>query len=134
MGTLVGRAYVNPLDIYGKQDNTLPSEFHYMPSNPGDATAESLLTAYLETKDQIPITIQGDAESSPYGSLDQALSGLTLSSSYVLSFSTPTGRMSLTGSRFADSPVKVFPWFTIFVFTSILFKPSVRVTRHSISQ
>ena len=61
--------------------NTLPSEFHYMPTNAGDETAQSLLSAYLETKDQIPITIQGDAESSPYGSLDQAFSGISLTSS-----------------------------------------------------
>jgi len=52
-----------------------------MPTNAGDETAQSLLTAYLEQKDQIPITIQGDAESSPYGSLDQAFSGITLTSS-----------------------------------------------------
>lgn len=109
MGALVGRAYVNPLDLYEGEPsslftfrvgaaidsfdmsrpptgtNTLPSEFHYMPSDPNDATAESLLTAYLETKDQIPITIQGDTSSSPYGSLaDQALAGLKLSSSYAL--------------------------------------------------
>ncbi|GAA5914535.1 uncharacterized protein JCM6883_003197 [Sporobolomyces salmoneus] len=81
MGALVGRAYVNPLDLY-EGTNTLPSEFHYMPSNPGDETAQSLLTAYLETKDQIPITIQGDDSSSPYGSLDQGLAGLTLASSF----------------------------------------------------
>ena len=109
MGALVGRAYVNPLDLYEGEPsspftfrveaaidsfdmsrpptgtNTLPSEFHYMPSDPNDATAESLLTAYLETKDQIPITIQGDTSSSPYGSLaDQALAGLKLTSSYVV--------------------------------------------------
>ncbi|GAA6063179.1 hypothetical protein JCM10212_003114 [Sporobolomyces blumeae] len=80
-GTTVGRAYINPLDLYQNQ-NTLPSEFHYQPANPGDATAESLLTAYLEEKGQIPITIQGDEQSSPYGSLDQGLAGITLQSSF----------------------------------------------------
>lgn len=58
-----------------------------MPTNPGDATAESLLSIYLESKDQIPLTIQGDAESSPYGSLDQGLSGITLQTSCVFSVS-----------------------------------------------
>ena len=52
-----------------------------MPQPDSDATAQSLLTAYLETKGPIDITIQGDESSSPYGSLDQGLAGLTLQSS-----------------------------------------------------
>ncbi|GAA5951249.1 hypothetical protein JCM3765_002422 [Sporobolomyces pararoseus] len=81
MGTYVGRAYVNPLDLY-RDINTLPSEFHYMPEPDSDPTAQSLLTAYLETKGPIDITIKGDETSSPYGSLDQGLAGLTLQSSF----------------------------------------------------
>jgi hypothetical protein len=140
---LVGRAYVNPLDLLEGElgatlhflarshaspfligTNTLPTEFHYMvsdlidrelsnadlqrswqPSNPSDATAQDLLAQYLETKDQvslsplrscyvktladprprlqIPLTIQGDSSSSPYGSLQPALSGVTLETSYA---------------------------------------------------
>ncbi|GAA5937070.1 uncharacterized protein JCM15063_000146 [Sporobolomyces koalae] len=81
MGTYVGRAYINPLDLL-EGTNTLASELHYMPTNPDDATAESLLTAYLETKDQIPVTVQGDDTSSPYGSLDEALAGIKLDTSF----------------------------------------------------
>ncbi|KAM0750211.1 hypothetical protein T439DRAFT_247618 [Meredithblackwellia eburnea MCA 4105] len=80
-GVLVGRAYVNPLDLL-LGSNTLPSEFHYMPANPGDATAEQLLSDYLELTTQIPLTIQGDSTSSPYGSLAAALTPVTLATSF----------------------------------------------------
>mgnify|MGYP007026579347 CR=1 FL=1 len=53
-----------------------------MPADPNNAVAEDLLTQYLSTKGQIPLTIQGDAESSPYGALDQAFSGLKLETSF----------------------------------------------------
>lgn len=36
------------------------------------------MEAYLEKKDDIPISIKGDANSLPYGSIKQALSGVTL--------------------------------------------------------
>ncbi|GAA5897781.1 hypothetical protein JCM8208_000260 [Rhodotorula glutinis] len=80
-GELVGRAYINPLDLY-EGSNTLATEFQYMPADPNNAVAEDLLTQYLSTKGQIPLTIQGDAESSPYGALDQAFSGLKLETSF----------------------------------------------------
>ncbi|GAA5969858.1 hypothetical protein JCM21900_004182 [Sporobolomyces salmonicolor] len=80
--TYVGRAYVNPLDLYSGS-NTLPSEFHYMPTDPNNAVAESLLSTYLETNGQIPLTIVGDTQSSPYGSLDEALAGVKLESSFA---------------------------------------------------
>ncbi|BGP44010.1 hypothetical protein JCM10449v2_008067 [Rhodotorula kratochvilovae] len=80
-GTNVGRAYINPLDLY-TGSNTLATEFQYMPSDPGNAVAEDLLTQYLSTKGDIPLTIQGDDGSSPYGSLDQAFSGVRLETSF----------------------------------------------------
>ncbi|BGP22157.1 pre-rRNA processing protein [Rhodotorula toruloides] len=80
-GTQVGRAYINPLDLY-KGTNTLATEFHYQPADPADATAEDLLTQYLETKGQIPLTIQGDGTSSPYGSLQEAFTGVHLETSF----------------------------------------------------
>ncbi|GAA6027071.1 hypothetical protein JCM8097_006088 [Rhodosporidiobolus ruineniae] len=79
--TLVGRAYVNPLNLYPGA-LSLASEFHYMPADPNNAVAEDILAQYLETSGQIPITIVGDASSSPYGSLDEAFSGISLSSSF----------------------------------------------------
>ena len=78
---LVGRAYINPLDLY-ENTNTLPTEFHYIPADPGSEVAQDLLTQYVSTKGQIPLTIQGDGESSPYGSLAAALSGVTLDTSF----------------------------------------------------
>lgn len=62
--------------------NTLPTEFQYQPSDPSNAVAQDLLSQYLETKGQIPLTIQGDAESSPYDGLDQAFSGIQLETSF----------------------------------------------------
>ncbi|GJN94719.1 hypothetical protein Rhopal_007810-T1 [Rhodotorula paludigena] len=79
--TPVGRAYINPLDIY-LDTNTLATEFHYQPDPDSNEIAQDLLTQYLSTKGQIPLTIQGDASSSPYDSLDEAFSGITLSTSF----------------------------------------------------
>ncbi|GAA6057282.1 hypothetical protein JCM3770_004534 [Rhodotorula araucariae] len=80
-GTNVGRAYINPLDLY-TGSNTLATEFQYQPSDPGNAVAEDLLTQYLSTTGDIALTIQGDDQSSPYGSLDQAFSGVKLETSF----------------------------------------------------
>jgi hypothetical protein len=49
-----------------------------MPANPNDTVAQSFLTAYLEQSGPVPLTIKGDSESSPYGSLIPALEGATL--------------------------------------------------------
>lgn len=77
MGTPVGRAYINPLDLY-QGLNTYPGELLYQPANPADPTAQALLTQYLETKDIIPITVDGDSQSSAYGSLAAALDPLNI--------------------------------------------------------
>ncbi|KAL8278093.1 hypothetical protein RQP46_009553 [Phenoliferia psychrophenolica] len=68
--------------IIPARSNTIPSEFHYMPADAGDAVAQSLLTAYLETKGNIPLVVSGDLKSSPYVSLQPALSHISLQSGF----------------------------------------------------
>lgn len=62
--------------------NTIQSEFHYAPPNPADTNAQAILTAYLSTTGAVPITVQGDVLSSPYGSLQEGLSKVTLETSF----------------------------------------------------
>ncbi|SCV70806.1 BQ2448_3568 [Microbotryum intermedium] len=100
---LVGRAYINPLDLY-PGNNSVPAEFHYQvrvahylpqgavlmrpsssphqPTDRSDPRAQDLLAQYLETTGPIPIQIEGDTSSSPYGSLKPALAELSLNSSF----------------------------------------------------
>lgn len=102
MDTLVGRAYVDPLNLL-EGSNTLPTEFHYMPSDPSNTVAQSLLTAYLKQTGQIPLTIDGDTSSSPYGALQTALDGVSLATSCALSLVSQ--REILLTPVFAQ-----FPW------------------------
>lgn len=88
-GAVVGRATVtNVLIVPGS--NTLASEFHY---GPQPDTNSGLVTAYLEdsptitswsgaSTNNIPITVMGDSQSTPYGSLLPALEGVTLQASF----------------------------------------------------
>jgi hypothetical protein len=43
--------------------------------------AQSFITQYISSSGDIPVTVQGDASSSPYASLQPALEGIKLSSS-----------------------------------------------------
>lgn len=51
-GTNVGRAYINPLDLF-PGSNTVAAEFHYQPADANNAIAEDLLTQYLSTTSQV---------------------------------------------------------------------------------
>ena len=51
--------------------------------------AQSFLTRFLQTADNIPLTVQGDAASSPYGSLQPALEGVHLATSIAAIASKP---------------------------------------------
>ncbi|KAI0049858.1 hypothetical protein FA95DRAFT_1604022 [Auriscalpium vulgare] len=79
-GTKLGRAVVDTLDLVPGQ-NEVPSHFHYQPDNANDTTAQSFLSDFLQSDKTLPLTIKGDSESSPYGSLIPALEGVSLSSS-----------------------------------------------------
>ncbi|KAI5474806.1 pre-rrna processing protein [Pseudohyphozyma bogoriensis] len=80
-GYQVGRTYINTLDLY-TGNVSIPAEFHYQPADPSNSIAQSLLATYLETTGQIALTVDGDTSSSPYGSLQEALSGIKLSTSF----------------------------------------------------
>jgi len=77
-GVEIGRAVVNNFDLVpGK--NSMPAEFHYQPANANDTIAQSFLTEYLSTGEDVPLTIKGDSQSSPFGSLIVGLEGVELS-------------------------------------------------------
>lgn len=82
---LVGRATVTNL-VLVPGNNSVAGEFHYGPTDP---TNSDLVTQYLQrpsykegSTDLIPIFIKGDSQSSPYGSLVEALEGVTINSAF----------------------------------------------------
>ncbi|KAI0340460.1 hypothetical protein BDW22DRAFT_1360443 [Trametopsis cervina] len=79
-GVQLGRAAIDPF-ILVPGENTVPTIFEYMPDNANDTTAQAFVTEFITTGDTIDLTIQGDGQSSPYASLDQALEGVTISTS-----------------------------------------------------
>lgn len=79
-GVVLGRAAIDTLDLV-PGENTIATEFHYAPADANDTIAQGFLTEFLQTDDDIPLTIKGDSESSPFGSLQPALEGVELSTS-----------------------------------------------------
>ncbi len=77
---LLGRAVLDNLDLV-PGENTVPTEFHYQPNDANDTTAQAFLTEFLQTGDDIPLTIKGDGDSSPFASLVPALEGVEISTS-----------------------------------------------------
>lgn len=61
--------------------NAIAAEFHYEPADANDTVAQSFLTSFIQGDSALPLTIQGDLQSSPFASLAPALSSLTLSTS-----------------------------------------------------
>ena len=49
-----------------------------MPADANDTKAQAFLTEFITSGDNIPLTIHGDAASSPYGSLQAAMSDLVI--------------------------------------------------------
>ncbi|KAL5507074.1 hypothetical protein ACEPAH_6530 [Sanghuangporus vaninii] len=79
-GVRLGRAAIDTFDLVpGSSD--IATEFHYQPDDANDTTAQSFVTRFITTDDQLDLTIQGDGDSSPYESLDQALERVRLSTS-----------------------------------------------------
>ncbi|KIJ47323.1 hypothetical protein M422DRAFT_164299, partial [Sphaerobolus stellatus SS14] len=76
----IGRAVIDEFDLVPGM-NVVPSEFHYMPADSNDTTAQSFLSSFLVSADTLPLTIKGDSASSPFGSLVPALEGVSLSTS-----------------------------------------------------
>ncbi|KAI0370690.1 hypothetical protein BV20DRAFT_966193 [Pilatotrama ljubarskyi] len=79
-GVALGRAAIDTLDLV-PGENTIATEFHYAPADANDTTAQAFLTEFLQTGDEIPLTIKGDSDSSPFASLQPALEGVELSTS-----------------------------------------------------
>ncbi|RDX40651.1 hypothetical protein OH76DRAFT_1365915 [Lentinus brumalis] len=77
---LLGRAVIDNLDLV-PGENTVPTEFHYQPNDANDTTAQAFLTEFLQTSDDISLTIKGDGDSSPFASLVPALEGVEISTS-----------------------------------------------------
>ncbi|KAI0821788.1 hypothetical protein BC628DRAFT_1341231 [Trametes gibbosa] len=77
---MIGRAAIDTLNLV-PGENTIATEFHYAPADANDTTAQAFLTEFLQTDDAITLTIQGDSDSSPFGSLQPGLEGVELSAS-----------------------------------------------------
>ncbi len=95
LGTEIGRAYIENLNLLALRNNTQPAEFRYAPGNPGDPNALKVLELYLEPADKgaggsskpqgAPLTIGGPPQVggyalTPYGSLTEALAGVRANS------------------------------------------------------
>ncbi|RPD52770.1 hypothetical protein L227DRAFT_646291 [Lentinus tigrinus ALCF2SS1-6] len=77
---MLGRAVIDPLNLV-PGENTMPTEFHYQPNEANDTTAQAFLADFLQTGDDIALTIKGDGDSSPFASLVPALEGVGISTS-----------------------------------------------------
>ncbi|KIL68938.1 hypothetical protein M378DRAFT_21838 [Amanita muscaria Koide BX008] len=79
-GVVIGRSSVSLLNLRPGV-NALSAEFHYQPGNSNDTIAQSFLARFIQTQDMIPITLDGDYQSSPYASLQPAIAGLHIPTS-----------------------------------------------------
>ncbi|KAI0739355.1 hypothetical protein C8Q80DRAFT_1123812 [Daedaleopsis nitida] len=79
-GVMLGRAAIDSLDLV-PGSNIVPTEFHYAPNDANDTDAQAFLTEFLQTGNDIPLTIKGDGESSPFASLVTGLQGAEIRTS-----------------------------------------------------
>ncbi|KAH7888371.1 hypothetical protein F5I97DRAFT_2002257 [Phlebopus sp. FC_14] len=77
---MIGRAAFNNFNLV-PGDNSMLGEFHYEPADANDTVAQGFLTSFVQGSDALPLTVKGDAASSPFASLQPALEGVSLSSS-----------------------------------------------------
>ncbi|RPD57468.1 hypothetical protein L226DRAFT_588694 [Lentinus tigrinus ALCF2SS1-7] len=82
---MLGRAVIDPLNLV-RGENTVPAELHYQPNDANDTTAQAFLTEFLQTADDIALTIKGDGDSSPFASLVPALEGLNVPPIITINF------------------------------------------------
>ena len=76
-GVMLGHAVLDPLSIQ-PGSNTVPTEFRYAPKDANDTTAQSFITDFLQSSKELDLTINGDANSSPFASLVPAMEGLQM--------------------------------------------------------
>lgn len=62
-------------------ENTIAGEFQYEPADANDTVAESFLTSFVQSRNVLPLIVQGDSASSPFTSLNPALEGVKLQTS-----------------------------------------------------
>ncbi|KAG6857277.1 hypothetical protein H0H87_007110 [Tephrocybe sp. NHM501043] len=79
-GTKIGRSVIDPFNL-NPGENTFATEFHYMPDNTNDTTAQEFLGQFMQSGDQLPLMIHGDSASSPIASLSPGLAQLQLATS-----------------------------------------------------
>ncbi|KAL0956087.1 hypothetical protein HGRIS_002255 [Hohenbuehelia grisea] len=84
----IGRAVINPFDLK-PGENAVPAEFHYQPDNANDTVAQSFLTDFTQTGNELPLVIKGDSASSPFASLQPALAGTHLTT-HLTGMNQPT--------------------------------------------
>jgi len=77
-GVTIGSAAISTFDLK-PGENVISAEFHYEPEDANDTVAQGFLTSFIQTDNQLDLTIQGDSTSSPFASLQPALSNLKLS-------------------------------------------------------
>ncbi|KAE9401586.1 hypothetical protein BT96DRAFT_918717 [Gymnopus androsaceus JB14] len=79
-GVLIGSAAIDTFNLVPGL-NSFPAEFQYEPTNANDTTAQSFITNFLTSTETLPLSIIGDSSSTPIDSLQEALSGLNLTTS-----------------------------------------------------
>lgn len=77
-------------------DNSVAAEFHYMPDDANDTTAQGFISNFVQSSNTLPLTIKGDEDSSPYGSLVPALEGITIETSLDSMFASQFHYQSTT--------------------------------------
>ncbi|PPQ99716.1 hypothetical protein CVT24_009699 [Panaeolus cyanescens] len=77
-GTTIGRAALKEFNLV-PGPNVIDTEFHYQPADANDTTAQLFLQQFIQTGNELDLTIQGDSNSSPFVSLQAGLAQLTLS-------------------------------------------------------
>ncbi|KAG6820875.1 hypothetical protein H0H93_010219 [Arthromyces matolae] len=76
-GIKIGRAVIDSFQLR-PGDNPIATEFRYQPDNANDTTAQAFLSQFIQTDDNLDITIHGDDTSSPFASLSVGLAQLQL--------------------------------------------------------
>jgi len=61
--------------------NVMEAEFRYQPSDANNTVAQEFISSYLSSDEPLPLTVKGTSDSSPFGSLQTALSHVTLGTS-----------------------------------------------------
>ncbi|KAF8160985.1 hypothetical protein B0H34DRAFT_699004 [Crassisporium funariophilum] len=102
-GVAIGRAAISEFDLK-PGENVIDTEFHYQPADANDTVAQGFLTQFIQSGDQLDLTIDGDMASSPFASLQPALANLQLST-HLNGLNEPTFITQITVTITLDSLV-----------------------------